>query len=275
MRPDIKPIKIYRPFNGIEIKLFGKPDDWNLSRHKFGSVVLNRVANITEMSGVKNILAPRPSMFNAKICDSKDLIERLEIGRGIKLFRGCDADGVPLKKGEAFWLSSADCPTIIVTDIKSGKTIAAHGGRNSLMDSVKITTGKKSRKNESVIDSIMSRMKGVNKSDIRAFIVSGVRPENFKHRYSDKNRGVYNKLMVEYVIDKWGRRCVVGEPKDGRISLVEIIKSQFVGYGVKRSQIKSTPIHTYEDRDKKGNYVWWSNRRGDKLKRNGVLVIKH
>ncbi len=122
---------------------------------------------------------------------------------------------------------------------------------------------------------MMAKFKNAERRNLKVFIVNGIGPHNFLHPSDHSEHGESNRKMIEDVVSRYGRSCVVGSLKDGKLSLLRIIKAQLALYGIKPNQIKSATIDTYNDRDKKGNYVWWSNRRGDKLKRNGVLVIKH
>jgi copper oxidase (laccase) domain-containing protein len=272
----------YSPFSGrVSIYLFGRPLDWSLAGDDAADVQ-NRLSVIARELGVKNILAPRPVEFNASVCTIGDLTETCFLGDAVDapiLYRGCNADGVELLSIPgaplyAYWVGSADCITIVAHDAETGKTFAAHAGRDCILDRERIKGGP-SRKYESVVHAIMDRFSAKEKKSVRVFMTCGIGPDHFDHLCDDPTWGQFNTRMVLDLISKWGRTALQGDPFRGKICLSEIIRSQFISLGVPAHRIGYDGVETVSDCNRDGDYVWWSYRRGDGKKRNGVLVVRN
>lgn len=266
------------PFGGrVSVYLFGMPLDWNIGGDEQKDV-LKRLGHLSEELSVADIFAPRPSMFNAQICDPVDLVEQVRISQKVSFFntmyRGCDADGVEIPQGKAFWLSSADCITIVVHHPESGKTVAAHGGRDCLIDKERIRGGK-SRQYESVVHAMVAQYGKNEVRQLEVFMTCGISPENFSHSCDHEQHGPANTRMVLDVLAKWGPTCLEGDHFQGKIALSEVVRSQFIKLGVKPHSIGWDAVDTFTNRGRDGEYRWWSYRRGDGKKRNGVLVVRN
>lgn len=270
---------VYSPYSGrVSVHLSGRPWDWNIGGDAKEDV-LERVGAMALNLGLDNIYAPRPSTFNAQICDVEQLTELIDryptaCSHSVTIRRGCDADGVEIPPKAAFWISSADCITIITHDPGTGKTIAAHGGRDSLVDRTRIMAGK-AREFESVVDAIAARYSNNALKRLRVFLTCGIFPEKFDHPCNHPEHGTKNRRMVLDVLAKWGPTCVVGDHFQGCLCLSEIIRAQFLRHGVKAHHIAHDGVDTYGDLDSDGQPRWWSHRRGDGKKRNGVLVVRN
>lgn len=272
----------YAPFSGrIGVYLFGRSLDWNIGGDN-ADVVKRRVGEIANDLGVCEIYAPRPAAFNAQIVCKGDLKEEIPITNDespIIMYRGCDADGVQLgdvspKGKRAFWLSSADCITIVAHHHGTGWTVAAHGGRDCLVDRGRINGGQ-SRKYESVVHAIADRFSKKEMKNVKVFMTCGIGPEHFEHRCDDEKYGPANTKMAFDILAKWGPTCLFGDHTLGKISLSEVIRSQFVSLGVSPHNIGYDGVETFDDRDRFGDHRWWSYRRGDGKNRNGVLVVQN
>ncbi len=280
-RPSDKTLR-YGPFSGqVSIHLLGKPHDWNISGDE-SELVLRRVGAVAQGLGVSKIFAPRPAKFNAEIVAADDLKEEIVLAdedRSVIMYRGIDADGVEFPKHDqngyyAFWLSSADCITIVARHSETGHTIAAHGGRDCLVDRGRINGGTP-RKFESVVHAIADRFSKTERKALKVFMTCGIGPEHFEHRCDDAKYGQANAKMIFDIQRKWGATSIHGDPFEGKISLSEVIRSQFVSLGVAPHNIGYDTVDTYTDTDPNGELRWWSNRRGDGKKRNGVLVVQN
>ena len=139
------PTRTFFPWEGVEVRLYGKAIG-NFSR-KTGEG-FERVAHFGTDTGATSILAPSPATFNALVCEKKDLQEH---PNGNMIHTGCEADGAVLgQPGTAFWIASADCMTTVMGHPDSCITIAAHSGRDSLVDRKRINR-EPSREFETVI----------------------------------------------------------------------------------------------------------------------------
>lgn len=261
----------------VSIHLFGRPYDFSPRGNI--EIITETLKFYASKNGVTSIFAPSCEKFNAEVVYEKKFPNKTRLRGGLIIHKGAFADGVVLEnKQEAFFIPSADCPTIIAT----GKyiAIAAHAGRDCLLDKQKIHIGKRSRRNESVVDYIMEKylMAGEFIKDLRVLITCGIKAENFPHHFDHPRYGEKNKILIKYLLEKYGEDCLRGNTEEGKISLDNLIKKQFILHGVPPENIATDGIDTYGD-NILGNHLWHSCARGktqeEKKKRNGVLVIRN
>lgn len=236
--------------------------------------ILDKMAEL--MFGYRcDIFAPHPSEFNGQIVNYKSFDRKPWADSAGSLLRGPKADGVILPPNDmAFAVSSADCPTIVLTDRRTGAMVAAHAGLDSLIDRSVAHGGEPSREHASVVDAMVAKIRRFNTSTMQAFVTCGISPEAY---YFDKfgEHGERNKELLSYVMKNWGAACYdwVGR-ESGGISLFELIRAQLALRGVRVSTIGSDGACTFYDKKwMTDEYLWHSNRRGDKT-RNLVLVIR-
>jgi copper oxidase (laccase) domain-containing protein len=280
--PSVKDASLrYDPFSQrISVYLFGRPLDWSINpKGKDYPHVLQRIGQLAEELEIQQILAPRPALFNAEVCSTPDLSDFIRLGNGEQapvLLRGKNADGAVIEAQQGFWVSSADCITIIVHDPKNGQTIAAHAGRDCLVDRARLND-EESREFESVVHAIAARYSKKALKRLRVFITCGIGPEQFIHNCSDPKWGPKNTRMILDIQEKWGQngRVLQGSYLMGKICLSEMLRSQLISIGVPAHHIAFDGVDTYSDTDKNGEPKWWSHRRGDGMKRNGVLVVRN
>lgn len=266
-----EPTARFLPFGDrVEIRLFGKPYDWSLAN----PISLQELGWQARAFGLCELLAPSPRTCNAKIADPFYLQDAVHAGEHVKLFRGVEADGVPLQEEQAAYFASADCLTIVAHDPCSGRTIAAHAGRDSLMDRRRISGKSPAREHESVVYAIADKFREYkcDLSDLKVFMTCGIGPHDFEHPHDHPEYGDRNMDMVFDVIHKYGIHCLQGDAKRGKLILKEIVRAQFVKRGVCASNIGSDAIDTYSDVYATGRPMWWSHRRDGATGRNGIMV---
>ncbi len=271
----------------VSIYYFGRiGGDWKLGFPIQGllsdreTVVAREISSFAHRLGVNTVLAPNVSKASGKIARAEDLPIKVKgddppiIRRGLVEKNGGlhleFHDGAILGANEAFYVATGDCPTVIVTSNDSKKVIATHGGRDCLIDQEMILSGKPSRKNFSVVDSIMESFEGKNPERISVFIALGIGAEHFHHKWSDPKWGEVNRTLTNYVIQNFGRRCIEGEREKGCINLPKIIFRQFEKYGV--GELEWDGCDTYSDTEN-GEHLWHSHRRDKGPARNGILVV--
>ncbi len=289
----------------MKVHLFGKPHDWSIAPlreeedAKKQPELMDRIRDATlslcpedwfetepdhNPEGIDSVflLAPRPTEFNAVICDPwRDL--KVEMVSGpllpchfckVTIKRGCNADGVEIPKNllGGFWLSSADCLCVVAFS-PSGRLICAHAGRDSLFDRKKMLTGTPSRKNESVVDSI-AELLGTEFKETKFFLTCGIAPEHLVHSWYHLEHGATNEKMIKYLAERWEQSVPPGKEQEGWINLKGLVTSQFEEHGVSANSISTDGVDTYGDAGSDGRPLWWSHRRGDGAKRNGILVIR-
>jgi len=286
----VKPTKIIRPFDNVEVRLFGcnsGKTDWSIKTlekpEDYQNDIYRQINLVAYDAGVRWLLAPRPSEFNALICTGEDLnvnvrapamrdAEGTVEQRYVKIMRGCNADGVEIPRDDVirqgFWLSSADCPTLIVTDGR--RVICAHCGYKSLVDRGALR-GTPTRPHFSVVDAVLEQFAGIDIShrvNLRAFVTLGIGPH-----WSEASETELEAL-ARYENPRASYR--VGRKK---LNIVELVRCQCLNRGI--GNVRTDDNDTFADKDKDGKFLWWSYERAmkqspaDKLKRNGVMVIHH
>ncbi len=282
----LQPTQQFILFGGaVEILCFGRETgDWSLRDETEllpgypRTEVLEAVGRLADAYGCR-IYAPRTSDFNAQVIDARQLADELVEG---KLYRGVAADGVVLgESGQAFALSSADCPTFVLWDSITSTVIAAHAGRDSLIDRREAAGAARpwEPRRKSVVEAAISSMplpsrRGGN-ARFKAFVACGIGPLRFGHRMQTplgSNEG--NNALVKWVRLNYGDICLTGDPTDGRINLNHIIRTQCVRLGLRPEDIGYDGVDTYRDRYPDGRHIWHSHRREGDGTRNLVLVIR-
>lgn len=262
----------------VTILLAGKPTNWRITtKDESDPALLDTIGTIAKNAGAQAVLAPRPAEFNALICKDQDLSASFSLGNsGISIHRGYNADGCEIPEQKAFFLASADCTTIVGYSDKTHKVIAAHAGRDSLIDRNRINNGD-SRQHESVVDAVIEAFENSNPSDLHFFLTCGIGPNNFGHDLSSSKKGLQNIWMIDDILERYESETILApKPYDhGKINLYELIKAQLMSFGVPSYQIGFDGIDTYTAKNTDGEIIFWSNRRGDKLSRNMVMVVNN
>ena len=302
----VEPTKIIRPFDNVEVRLFGRnggKTDWSIKPLVLENVLKARVLppvyilvdRVAREAGIKTLYAPRPSEFNAQICASPDLREEIKSEapvpiltqefsdyesmmddseykewaerEGVSIHRGVNADGCDVPKGSAFWLSSADCPVLIVTDGR--RVICTHCGYKSLVDRGALR-GTPTRPYFSVVGAVLKEFIGRNRVNLRAFVTLGIGPH-----WSEASKTELGALAFYERLGCYPRESYrVGRKK---LNIVELVRCQCLNRGI--GNVRTDDNDTFADKDKDGKFLWWSYERAmkkspaDKLKRNGVMVV--
>jgi len=289
----MEPTAIFTPFGGrVEIRMYGKQTgDWSLKPLDYENAgkekLLNRIASIT-YPDIERIWAPRPTMFNALIVEPTKMTLR-----GIGHHRGAEkthtvcilcagpAEGVEIMspKNCAAFFFPADCAVIVLYDPESGKTVASHAGRDSLIDRQFLLTGNKSRKHISVVDAMIDAFsKDTDTSNLRAFICGGINAHPYQF-LPDSEHIIYNLVLLRFLGMTTPNAVNV---KQGimYISITALIEEQLFGHGIRPENIGMDCSDPVDDKDVSGKYTWWSHTRwlqeGHKGPdgRNGILIIR-
>ncbi len=258
--------------------------------HMFGiqpggtSLDTRQVFQAAKEMGVRDSLVhPTHSNFNAVICAPEDLKKTVASGKpgnDLVMHEGFDADGTIIPMGSAFYIRSADCPTIIAM-AKDGTAIASHGGFKCLIDHrAVLARTKKSRPHESVVGAIIDRFKecGAEVRSLKVYVACGISPWRFAYPYRHPDSD--NGRIVGHILKSWGHSCIIGAAEKGRIDLKRMIKRQFMLLGgVPARNIELDSIDTCSDVDPGRNPIWHSATREygttNEGRRNIVLVFSN
>ena len=218
-------------------------------------------------SKVKTIWMPVPSQSTGQIAERYSFYEEAAKG-GVSLMGKVHADGVRLFTDEAFAITSADCPTVVMYNTSKTHTVCFHASRDSLFDKKYLLTGTRGRKNFSVLESALQVFTDHNipLEDIRLHIFCGIR-RGFIHPPNDPNHGDYNKNLLQCCHNY---KAVLDE-ECGEIDLHTVIRAQAIIKGIRAENVHFDDIDTHED-TLDGKFCWASARRDLPKKRNLVLV---
>jgi hypothetical protein len=234
----LQPTQQYILWGGsVEVLCFGRDTgDWSLQDetglmpgYPRREVVeaIGRLAAAYDCS----IYAPNTGAFNAQVTEARSLGDALVEDA---FFRGVEADGVVLREpGQAFAVSSADCPTFVLWDSITSTVVATHAGRDSLIDPLEVSGKIKpwAPRRKSVVEQAIEVMPipGLHGGNgrFRAFVSCGIGPLHFGHQMQmpyGSNEG--NNALVKWVRLNYGDSCLRGDPHNGNLDLNEVIRLQ-------------------------------------------------
>lgn len=153
--------------------------------------------------GVHRGYAPNVIAFSARVVDTAVLKERIKLGENIDLYRSrLPADGVFIRRGHAFVMSSAGCPIIIA--VAGELMVVAHAGRDSLVDRGAVR-GVSARKHVSVVDAIVEEFaeRGILPDRISMCMIFAIPASVFEHRFGHRTYGRYNRALWSFIVERW------------------------------------------------------------------------
>jgi len=279
-----------RVCGGGTASVFGKPTDFRGLFEK-ESLLACMVQHVRDQ-GVSKLLLPNVSHFNARIADSCELFQKKVDVDGVGVYTQCFVDGVRITKGQALFIASADCPTLVFSIPQGDFVVVCHAGKNSLLDPCRIDHSGKVRTHGSVVDRALEFFKG-NKKDLRIDVLCGIGAQAVNYSASDQKYGDQNKTLISYVFDKWGGEVFAPLLKggkmvrpsgfdrcmEGHLDFFALVRAQAKIHGVPHVNILSDGVCTYTDGTGSHGGRFWSHKRqveggvaSAEGKRNGVLV---
>lgn len=272
----ILPTVVHSMENWVKVEIYGKPYHWGIWQDDDGqsNQTLERISRILRVKGINSLYMPYVSNFNALLCKLTDFTQQLEFS-GITFHHGVSADALVLESDYAIWLTSADCPTIIALDVKSGLTFVAHAGFKSLFDFNQVVLEQEPRPFFSVIDTLLDAFEkhDSNIADLRFHKACGIGPLYYTFPVDHTVYGQQNVKLVQYLINTWGEGVVLDSSNTCGIDLFELITAQLMDHHIGVNRITTDAIDTYGDTDFEFGPKFWSHRRGSNG-RNGVLVYR-
>ncbi len=286
----IKPTVSVSLFGGeVRVDAFGCEHGQNFSFNGIDGSIDAHVTHAPIFAALSSIgatcdyFAPSPRLMNAEIVTPLQTVNGLvskkwlsktmvQPSKQFHLYRGISADGLSgLNAWNGYVVSSADCALIVVKC--DDMTIAAHAGRDSIID-MSFLKGGPRRKHESVVENICTSVLGYEKLH-RAKVWIGFSISAGPHfQYvKEDSRYPHNKKLVEYITRKYGKNCFKDDGQGrtlGWLDAKELIRQQFIHYGVSSKNIKLDSVCTYADTEN-GEYIWYSNVRND-AERNLMAV---
>jgi copper oxidase (laccase) domain-containing protein len=190
------------------------------------------------------------------------------------LHRGLVADGLAgLNPRTGYAMSSADCAHIVVEC--DGEILATHAGRSSIVDMPSIQ-GEQPRMNESVVETIHKNHVGPGRAKrTHVWVGLSISPGPHFQHVRGNPRFPYNGRMIDTITEKYGKECFKDDGQGGELGWLdtkELIRRQFMHFGVPMENITLDSVCTFGDTDESGRHLWHSNIR-NKHGRNLVAVV--
>ncbi|MFM2357565.1 MAG: Multi-copper polyphenol oxidoreductase laccase [Candidatus Parcubacteria bacterium] len=283
----------------VEISVFGKPHNFRgLSQN---TELLQSLVHHAHEHHIASLCLPMVSLFNACVAEGLSQFRKSRTVLETKVFEECFVDGVRISKGEAFFVASADCPTLVFSSPNKKYVVACHAGLKSLVDYNRIYHEGRIRTHQSVVDRALEFFRG-DELNVSIGVVCGIGAHAVEYSTTDKKYGTRNSMLVEYVFGQWGGDCfapyidktrgdVSDNPKlvrpsslsqclGGHIDLFALVRAQAEKRNVPRGQVLTDGICTYTTGSGSHGGKFHSHRRQmqdgvkpEEGKRNGVLVM--
>lgn len=228
--------------------LFGKPENWSLSqlghkdpvvREQFGA----RLGGVLYDLQVGNAFAPNPTKFTDRIIDASELTTHVAAGSAT-LRRNSErpADGVPLESGDAFVISTANCPVTLM-ERSGAEALALHTGRECLIDRILVDTGRPTpgRSYHSICFSGLVRLGDPKSTKVKVFWAEPAHRSLYD--LDDPTYGSFNRKLYKLIVDRWGIACAPKKGNAFNIALPELIKAQCMEMGVPATNIDLSHGH--------------------------------
>ncbi len=261
---------------GLEVLVDGRPNDWSEIRDK--PQVRLQLLRLMTSQGVRLAFAPDPRGFNTLIGGRQIRSEfKLVTDQHAALYHGAELDGYRLEEPGAVAIATGDCPTIIAYLLRRNHpVVVAHAGFDSLIDRARWDpqVQRQYRVRESVLDVLLQHFPRETWSQLRFFVAAGI-GNSFSYPVDHPVYGTINRLRLQYLRgnDRYRRwPIVVGNPDEGRISLLAIIRAQLATYDIQPEQVEHDGLDTATDRSLWSHSRWAREQKGPDG-RNLVLVI--
>jgi len=194
----------------------------------------SRLSSILFSFEIKEAFAPNVAAFSGHIANTGDMTTRIFLDHAIlRRNRKLPADGVFLDPEQGFVMSAAGCPIILASG--GNYFIAAHAGRDSLIERNTVTGKQPRREHQSVVDAIVDKFwrRGVPKRDIAMVMMFSIPTEAFEHRFDHPTYGEYNRLLDDFVRTRWPD-CMTNGDNSMFLSLERVFAEQAVQHGISK-----------------------------------------
>lgn len=180
-----------------------------------------RLGKVLADRNIKRAYGPSVIFHSGHIVEREELTTEITLPGGAKLFRRKDlpADGVPIRRGEAFVMSGAGCPPVIIAG--KGFCLPMHGSRDTLVDRASLA-GNPPREHSSVIHAGVAFLKEKYGVDVRHLALCGgfhIRPSEFTHPFNHPKYGETNARLFEHLLFTYGANIMNNE---GDLDMAEL-----------------------------------------------------
>ncbi len=227
------------------------------------------ISKIFTKLNITQAYAPSVASANASIIDSKDLTHGISLKGHKMLYRNTEvpADGIFLKQGSAFVMSSAGCPLIIAT--AGDEMIASHAGIHSLIDEAMYTNQKPRRHKSvvfSIIEALLRSVDNLKPEDIKMWVLFSIPASVFTYRFGNSQYGRRNRLFINAIKEDCPE-CVIEMQHDNcaQIDLETLIMMHATRKGVK-------DIYISDSLSKHPGLT--HTRKGTDYKKRNLIVVR-
>jgi copper oxidase (laccase) domain-containing protein len=254
-----------KPFSGVTIKIYGKPNDFSFIRRENIGIPFIRNIFGSLKNEISTVFAPYP--ITPEIIDAdNELVKKYsshpEEISGIKVYRGkeADADAVVLNNpGEAHLFAPADCMTGVIQYEVGGKrkVISSHIGLSSLFPR---------DKKESIISKIAEKIKSDGGTNPQIYLDFSIPANIYERDLQYEGRQSINQSYLTQ-INSLGIDSKLRENRYFQVDIKSIAAELFKLAGLEEVNLGT---NTTEDPE-----LFWSNfnHQGiDKAGRNLVIV---
>ncbi len=226
------------PGNELSLGPLKEPED--ARKHP---LLTARLRSAMRHLGANRAYAPYPVNFNGVIIKPVELSKVFLLEPGMLMFRNNNmpADGTFLRqRGDAGIFSASGCSVIVA--VLGDYVIFAHAGRDCVINRKRVLGEPDARPFESVVDNIVKAFLEFEGSEpvlsnIRAWVLYSIKPENFVHRFDDEKHHVYNRLVVPHLETLGLVGGMQKSVEDVWLDIPTIAKLQFMQHGVPEQNI--------------------------------------
>ncbi len=253
-----------RSLSNWSLKNFQLPADMESHRP-----LADAISKVFTKLNITQAYAPSVASANAVITDHKNLTHGLFLKGHRVLYRNPNvpADGIFLKQGGAFVMSSAGCPLIIAT--AGDEMIASHAGVHSLIDEAMYTTQKPRRHKSvvfSIIEALLRSVDNLKPEDIKMWVLFSIPASVFIYRFGTSEYGKHNRSFINAIKEDC-QECVIEMQHDNcaQIDLETLIMMHATRKGVK-------DIYISDSLSKHPGLT--HTRKGTDYKKRNLIVVR-
>ncbi len=257
---------------GLHISAFGIKGGKNWRIDRTNSQTFNMLVRQVNPL-ISTLSMPIPSHMNGKIIRAKDM-KREYFQQGVTVLGKEHADGIILQRGEAYGVTSADCPTFTFWSSENDTVIAGHAGLRSIIQKSVNERGEYAEQKHSVIKNALNELRVTDMNSVSAHILCGART-GFIYSRKHPTFGHGNMQIQNLIEAMYPHSGIISS--DEAINMPRLVVAEMCRYGVPIENITfdggdGIEIDTHGDRDIFGNPKWASQSRDPKSGRNFVLV---
>jgi hypothetical protein len=199
------------------------------------SPLTRHLPTIAQELGIKTFLVPSPVKFNGLMLPEESLTDHIRLRHGIVVKRNqyAPADGILLKPGQAYAVSTGGCAMLVGwrTDPKTYRLLrvgVAHAGLVSILNDV---------------GGNLCAALGGEPEDLHFSIEFAISADVLTYTWDDPKWGRYNEALCSFIERHFGSSSVPGwyerlRRRNGHVSTAEMLRTQLKGLGVSSTRIQ-------------------------------------